>query len=188
MITEEEADVVTQIQLVGRTKYYSALHVLAGTLGVGVEGDEDHGEERVKKAVGAMLMWVRNNFRIRSKEFEEAGLGISIDPSDDYGQYRNLDVHDRDVGNWRVDYQSLNDGNLLVVWGSSWKNLLYLGGNPTANSAMEIVSNALKCLSRWQSMAAKYNVLKGTCAEACRNDSLARAEKARHQLELLKKL
>ena len=188
MITKEEADVVTQIQLVGRMKYYSALHVLADTLGVDVSGEEDHGEKRVKEAVEDMLLWMRGNLRVRRKEFEEAGLDITIDPADDHGQYRNMDVHDRDTGYWRIHCQSLNDGNRLVVWDSSWKNLLYLGGNQTADSAMQIVSDALKCLSRWQSIAAKYNILKGTCASAYEKDSLERAEKARHQLELLEKL
>lgn len=191
MITKEEADVVTQIQLVGRTKYYSALHVLADTLGVSVGGDEDHGEERVRRAIGVMLGWVMKNYVPRKKEFLDAGLEIN-QPHGEYGQYREFFVTDRDVENWKVKYMYYgsysSDEDKFSVWGESWCNLLYLGGNQTANSAMNIVANALKCLSRWQSMAAKYNVLKGTCAEAYKQDSLARAEKARHQLELLEKL
>lgn len=188
MITEEEHEITSKIQKVGREKYAAALNVLADTLGIGIDPDPEKNEYNVKKGVEEMLLWVRGNFRIRRKEFEEAGLGISIDHADDYGQYRHMDVYDRDTGHWRVDYQSINDDKRLILWGSSWCNLLHLGGNQTANSAMEIVSNALKCLSRWQSVATKYNVLKGTCAEAYRQDSLARAEKARHQLELLEKL
>ena len=188
MITEEERKVVERVQEVGREKYAAALNILADTLGIGIDPDPEKHEYNVKKAVEGMLLWVRSNFRIRGKEFEEAGLGISIDHADDYGQYRHMDVYDRDTGHWRVDYQSINDDKRLILWGSAWSNLLHLGGNQTADSAMQIVSNALKCLSRWQSMAAKYNILKGTCAEAYRNDSLERAEKARHQLELLEKL
>ena len=138
-----------------------------------------------------MLGWVMKNYVPRKKEFIDAGLEIS-QPHGEYGQYRELFVTDRDVGNWKVkymyyDYYS-NDKDKFRAWDEPWCDLLHLGGNQTANSAMEIVSNALKCLSRWQSMAAKYNVLKGTCEEAYRNDSLARVEKARHQLELLEKL
>lgn len=191
MITEEEADVVTQIQLVGRTKYASALHVLADTLGVDTAGDEDHGEERVRRAVGGMLGWIMKNYIPRKKEFLDAGLEVNV-PHGDYGQYRELSIVDRDVGDWKVKYlyydHYYSDRDKFHVWGESWCDLLYLGGNQTANSAMAIVSNALKCLSRWQSMAAKYNILKGTCAAAYEKDSLARAEKARHQLELLEKL
>lgn len=188
MITEEEREITERIQKVGREKYAAALNVLADTLGIGIDPDPEKHEYTVKKGVEEMLLWARNNFHIRRKEFEDAGLYISIDCTNDHGHVRRLDVDDRDIGNWRVEYQSINDGNQLILWGSSWKNLLHLGGRHTADSAMNIVSNALKCLSRWQSMAAKYNVLKGTCAEAYRNDSLARAEKARHQLELLEKL
>ena len=191
MITEEERKVVEKVQKVGREKYYSALHVLADILGVDVSGEEDHGEERVKRAIGGMLGWVRKNYIPRKKEFLDAGLEINS-PHNDYGQYRELFVTDRDVGNWKVKYMDFDsyssDEYKFRVWGESWCNLLYLGGNQTADSSMGIVSTALKCLSRWQAMAAKYNVLKGTCAEAYRQDSLERAEKARHQLELLEKL
>lgn len=191
MITKEEHEITIKIQTVGREKYYSALHVLADILGVSVEGDEDHGEERVKKAIGGMLGWVMKNYVPRKKEFLDAGLEIN-GLHDGYGQYREFLVDDRDVGKWTVKYMYFSDYSSsekkFGVWGESWCNLLYLGGNQTADSAMSIVSNALKCLSRWQSMAAKYNVLQETCAESYRNDSLERAEKARHQLELLEKL
>ena len=190
MITQEERETTNRICEVGTEKYVAALHVLAETLGIETNGDQRHDETAVKDELGRMLMWMRRNWNNRKEEFRSAGLELVYDPHE-YGQYCQIDMVDRDMGRWTVKYQNFGCGDCgrFSIWGDgTWDTLLYLSRKGTASSAVGVVSSALKCLSRWQSLAVKYNVLKGTCAAAYEKDSLERAEKARHQLELLEKL
>jgi len=179
-ITPEERALCDEIVAEGRRKYEQQLDLLYELAGV---SRKDHFNRELEGRLGDIFVWLAMNFIDRHSDFEKEGIKASFVGAD-YGQYRYgnicLDGEPIDVA-WQhlTDYTPHNRIQIKCFPSQ---------GTYPADRAMQLVTDALKWMSQWNDIVARYNRLRSTVDTHERNESLDRVTKYRHQLELLRKL
>lgn len=180
MITEKEENLVNEIFDEGCRKYNEKLAVLADVL------DCDMGLALDRCSyIGRWL--VENESKYRG-EFKRHGL--TVRDTDDDGTVFTMRGNDGSGGDGPVGFH--------VNWykiGSTLHAVHFMRPSDartryghTAEDAVDSVAGALKSITMWTLLAARYKAIKADVDDIETRKSDARVEKALHQLELLKKL
>lgn len=180
-ITSEERALCAEIISEGKRKYDEQLGLLYELAGITDKSDPLHRE--LEGRLGDIFVWLARNFLDRRSDFEREGIKASFVGAD-YGQYRygNICLDGEHISiSWQY-FRDYHPENRISVHRPP-----YTGTYP-ADKAMQVVTEALKWLSQWQDIVARYNRLRNTVDNHERDESRDRVAKYRHQLELLKKL
>lgn len=181
MVTEKEKQLVDEILAEGDAKYFDKIKVFADVIGV----DRSLALDRCTW----IWKWLKDN-RERYKEiFNRHGVGIreTHDDGDTFVMKDNDGFGGYELTEMRIQ---------TYVSGSTRHVIHYMAPGEyknrhttiTATDAIDAAARAIKEITLWTLLAIRYKAIKREVDGIETDESDERVKKARHQLELLRKL
>ena len=180
MITRKEEDLVNEIFDEGSRKYNEKLAVLADVIGCETSLARDQ-----CSGIGKWLVENESKYRCEFKRH-----GLTVRNTDDDGTTFTMHGNDGSGGDSPVVfhvhwYRVCGDVNAVHYMHPSEERTRF---KHTAEDAVNSVAGALRSITMWTLLAARYKAIKADVDDIEVKESDARVEKAMHQLELLRKL
>lgn len=180
-ITDEERRLADEILDEGDRKYWEKATTLGELLGVDWLDMPDAAFNRIWK-------WLKDNRDGRRKEFKRHNLEIRMEDSSSAKIVVRRSERRGDVDELRVSWWNQAGNDVLRHRMTPGEYKSHYNGECTATDAMSYVLTTLRELDLWLTVAMAYKAVRADVDKAEKAKSVARAKKARHQLELLRKL